>query len=240
VAIDPLLMVQWNASLLRTRTATGPDEEEEEEAPKPGDAKDAPKPEEAAGKKEDLGTIRGLELPRGLEKPVLVYFHWPHEDGEKGKRVVKFCSGPLDDESFVRVTPLFHCVEVNIRDSEPKLVEESPLRSAPSLAVCRPDGTVVWRSEDTGHSGRGLAETLKKVLRARFPGEWEKVERESAEQKKSIAEARRLLAADKVEEAKGLLGGVVDSLVRFTDEWAQAVKLLREEERKAEEAAKKK
>ena len=37
----------------------------------------------------------------------------------------------------------------------------------------------------------------------------------------------------------GSLYGIVDSEVRFTEEWAQAVKVVREEEKKVEEAAKK-
>ena len=225
------------------RTATGA-EEEAPAAPKAGEAdatpadggKDAGKPAEKPA--EPAQVIRGLELPRGGEKPILVYFHWPHEDGDRGKRVVKFCGGPLDDEAFVRVTPLFHCIEVNTRDSEEKLVDEAKVRVTPTLALCRPDGSVVWRTEDTGISGKALAETLKKTLRTRFPDEWKKVEEEVAAQKKAMAEAKALLAANKTEEATGLLNTVVDSDVRFTDEWALAVKVLREEQKKAEEKEK--
>jgi hypothetical protein len=244
--------VRWYPSLLRVRTATnGPDEEEE--APEPGtDAGDPAAPaggegkdgdaaaDGSAEKRADLGSIRGLDLPRGLDKPLLVYFHWPHEDGERGRRVVKYCSGPLDDEAFVRVTPLFHCVEVNVRDSEERLVAESGLRGTPSMAVCRPDGTILWKTEEAAGNGRALAETLKKVLRTRFAPGWERIEKEAKEQKVHLADARRHLAARKTEEALASLNLVVNSDVRFTDEWAQAVKLLREEEKKAEEAAKRK
>jgi hypothetical protein len=247
VAVDPLFAVLWNPELLRVRTATVESEEPAAPAPeKDGKAndgkapeKDAPKAAEAE-KEPELGTVRGLELPRGLEKPVLVYFHWPHEDGERGRRVVKFCKGPLDDEVFVRVTRLFHCVEVNTRDSEARLVEEAGVRSTPSLVVCRPDGKVVWRSEEPGSNGRALAETMKKVLRERFPAAWEGVQKTAEAQKTALAAARRLVEAKKPEEAMAAAGAIVDSDVRFTEEWAAAVKLYRDLEKKAAEDAKEK
>ena len=247
MAFDPLLQVRWFPSILRVRTATGADEPASDvEAPKAPSPEEKPAPDAKADEKpaaekpeEPALVIRGLDLPRDGDKPLLVYFHWPHEDGDKGKRVVKFCGGPLDDEAFVRVTPLFRCIEVNTRDSEERLVDEAKVRMTPTLALCRPDGAVVWRSEDTGLSGKALAETLKKQLRTRFPEDWKKVEAEIASQKKSVAEAKALLAAGKTEDAVIALNAVVDSDVRFTDEWAQSVKVLREEQKKAEEAKKK-
>ena len=242
-AFDPLLSVKWFPELLRIRTATGEAEPGAAPEAKPGAAPEA-KPEEkpaASGEKkpaEVLPTLRGLELPRGNEKPVLVYFHWPHEDGARGKQVVKFCNGPLDDEAFVRVTSLFHCVEVNTRDSDVKLVEEAKVRTTPSILLCRADGAILWRTEDTALSGKGLAETVKRVLREKFPDQWAAVEKEVAEQKKNLSEARRLFAAGKDEEAMTFVNLVVGSEVRFTDAWAEGVKTLREEEKKAAEKAK--
>lgn len=251
MAFDPLLQVRWYPSILRVRTATVADEPASEgEAPTEPAPEAKPAPESKSGEKpaadkpekaeEPALVIRGLSLPRDGDKPLLVYFHWPHEDGDKGKRVVKFCGGPLDDEAFVRVTPLFRCIEVNTRDSEERLVDEAKVRVTPTLALCRPDGSVVWRTEDTGISGKALAETLKKQLRTRFPEDWKKVEAEVAAQKKSIDEAKALLASGKTEDAMVSLNAVVDSDVRFTDEWAQAVKVLREEQKKADEAKAKK
>ncbi len=212
--------------LLRLRTATG-----EAQPAEPASPATPPK----AG--EERVYLRGLTLPRDLEKPVLVYFHWPHEDGERGRRVVKFCSGPLDDEAFVRVTSMFHCVEVNTRDSESSLVEEAKVRATPSLFVCRPDGSIVWRSEDTGISGKVLAGVLRKVLKDRLPETWAGVEKEIAAQRASLAEARRLFAEKKGEDAMAAVNLVVNSDVRFTDEWAEAVRVLREQEKKAQEDA---
>ena len=256
MAFDPLFQVRWYPAILRVRTATVAEEPAAEgEAPKAPETEAKPAPEAKADEKpaadkqekakvapdaeEPALVIRGLSVPRDGDKPLLVYFHWPHEDGDKGKRVVKFCGGPLDDEAFVRVTPLFRCIEVNTRDSEERLVDEAKVRVTPTLAVCRPDGSVVWRTEDTGLSGKALAETLKKQIRTRFPEDWKKVEAEVAAQKKSVAEARALLASGKTEEALIALNGIVDSDVRFTDEWAQAVTVLREEQKKAEDAKKK-
>ena len=225
--------MHWNPELLKVRTATG----EAEEAPAP-EAKPAAQADKEEKKADVLPVLRGLELPKNNEKPVLVYFHWPHEDGARGKQVVKFCSGPLDDEVFVRVTSLFRCVEVNTRDSDGKLVEEAKVRATPSLFVCRPDGAILWRTEDTALSGRALAETLKKVLREKLPKSWEAIEKEIAEQKKNLSEARRLFAAGKDEDAMPFVNLVVGSEVRFTDAWAEGVKTLREQEKKAAEKAK--
>jgi len=233
--VDPLFVIRWYPVLLRVRTATGA-----EEKPPAPEAKPDPAAAAAEEKAEDLGTLRGLELPRATEeKPIFVYFHWPHEDGDRGRRIVKFCSGPLDDPLFIRVTPLFTCVEVNTKDSEQRLVEEAKVRNTPAVLVCRPDGTIVWRSDESALGGRALAEALKGVLRSRFPAYWEGIEKQAAEQKKAFAEARRLLAAKRTEEAMGTLYPIVASDVRFTDEWAQAVKIVREEEKRIEEASKK-
>jgi hypothetical protein len=229
MSVDPLLAVKWYPELLRVRTATGAAEEGEAKPPV------APAAEE---KPASLGTLRGLDLPKDLEKPVLVYFHWPHEDGDKGKRVVKFCSGPLDDESFVRVTSLFHCVEVNTRDSEARLVDEAKVKATPSIMVCRPDATILWRTEETGMSGKALGEALKTVLREKFPEAWEAVQKEITAQKKNLAEARRLLGAGKREDAIMALNLVVGSDVRFTETWSEGVKALREQEKKAAEEEK--
>jgi hypothetical protein len=189
---------------------------------------------------EVLPVLRGLDLARVGEKPILVYFHWPHEDGAKGKQVLRFCGGPLDDEAFVRVTALFHCVEVNTRDSDAKLVEEAKVRQTPSILLCRPDGAILWRTEDTALTGKVLAEALKRVLREKLPKRWEAIEKEIAEQRRNVAEARRLLAAGKDEEGMGFVNLVVGSDVRFTDAWAEAVRTLREREMKAAEAEEKK
>ncbi len=222
-----------------------PADEPAAKAPGKESGKDTAKPAEADGAKEaekakDLGRVRGLEIPGGAEKPVLVYFHWPHEDGDRGKRIVKFCTGPLDDEAFVRVSSLFHCIEVNTRDSDAKLVEEAEVKSAPTILVCRTDGAIAWRSDDAGFSGKALAEELKRVVREKFPGAWSEIDKEIEAQRKAIAEARRLAADGKTGEALAALDAVVWSDVRFTEDWADAVKTYRELVRKADEDAKKK
>jgi hypothetical protein len=227
--------VAWIPQLLRTRTATAAAE------PEAGTPATEPKKDEAKPAEEKAEeTIRGLLPPVNASKPLLVFFHWPHEDGERGRRILKFCGGPLDDEAFVRVTPLFHCIEVNTRDSEEKLVAEAKVRVTPTLAVCRLDGTVVWRSEEAGGSGRALAETLKRVLREKFPEDWKRVEKDQDGQKEILASSRRLAAAGKHREAMEALYPLVDSDVRFTETWSEAVKTLRDLEKKVAEAEEKK
>lgn len=234
--------MNWNPQLLHVRTATA--EVAPEEAAKPetkpeakADPKTDAKPEGKA--EEALPVLRGIEIPEGNDKPILVYFHWPHEDGTRGRQVLKFCGGPLDDEAFVRVTSLFRCIEVNTRDSEAKLVDEAKVRTTPSLLLCRPDGAILWRTEDTSLTGKALAETLKRLLREKMAERWDAIEKEIASQRKDIVEARRLLAAGKTEDAMPLVNRVVGSDVRFTDAWAEGVRTLREEEKKAAEAEKK-
>jgi hypothetical protein len=227
--------VKWFAELLRVRTATGaaaeapPAKDPVPPAAGGGGAKEDPAP---ARKAEALGTLRGLEIPAGVDRPVLVYFHWPHEDGDRGKRVLKFCGGPLDDEAFVLLAPQFHCVEVNTKDSDAKLVEEAKVASVPAILVCRPDGAILWRTEDAGLSGKSLAAALRRVLQDSFPERWAAIEEEVKSQKADLAEAKRALAAKKDAEAIPLLNGIVGSEVRFGAEWSEARKLLREAERR--------
>jgi hypothetical protein len=230
-AVDPYLVVQWTPMLLKGRTVTGGDEP----------APEAPAPDAAAKKdapEEFLGMLRGLALPRELEKPVFVYFHWPHEDGDQGKRIVKFCNGPLDDQLFIRTSALFYCVEINTRDSVQRFVEEAKVRGTPTVMVCRADGTIVWRSEDATLSGPVLAATLRKVVQEKFPSRWTEVEKEMKVQKDALAEARKNLAEKKTEEAFGSLGIAVDSFVRFTEEWTDARKLLADLQKDMEKKAK--
>ncbi|NUN52976.1 MAG: hypothetical protein HUU06_09360 [Planctomycetaceae bacterium] len=170
---------------------------------------------------------------------MLVYFHWPHEDGDRGKRIVKFCGGPLDDEAFVRTAPLFHCVEVNTKDSEANLVAEAKVTTTPALLLCAPDGTIFWRSEDAKVSGKALAAALRKALAEEMPARWAEIEKEMKFQVETLREGKALAARKKWEDAAFALRQVVGSDVRFTGEWEEARTLLREAEAKAEEEAKK-
>ncbi len=238
--------------ILRVRTTTGealPGVSGPGSAGEAGDAKEGETPATPAGKvdpagkaekvekKEERPLLRGLVLPRDNEKPILVYFHWPHEDGDRGKRIVKFCSGPLDDEAFVKVAPLFHCIEVNTRDSEEKLVAEAKVAATPALLVCAPDGTIVWRSEDPKLSGKVLAAALRRVVEAEFPERWERIAKEMKSQAESLKEGKAHAAQKKWEEAAFSFRWIVGSDVRFTEEWAEARRLLVEADRKLEEKA---
>ncbi len=229
------MQVAWVPELLRVRTATDRDAGPAAPSPDPG-VPAAPPSKDGAKAKAPRPLLRGLEIPRENEKPILVYFHWPHEDGARGKQVVKFCSGPMDDEAFVRVSPLYLCVEINTKDSEPRLVEEAKVTGTPAVLVCDPEGGIVWRTDDTGLSGKALAAALRRVLQEEFPARWAEVEKEMKFQRETISGARRLLAARKTEEAVRDLGLIIDSEVRFTEEWTEARRLLKEAEKKAEEA----
>jgi len=232
--------------LLRVRTATGdaaeasPGSETKKDTGKETEKKDAGEAgKDGAGKagtREDKAEatrtlLRGLDLPRFLDKPVLVYFHWPHEDGKRGKDIVKFCTGPLDDEAFARLSALFHCVEVNTRDSDQRLVEEAKVRATPTLMVLREDRTVAWRTEDSRVNGKRLAGSLLQVLKEEFPDRWKAVEAELEAQKKHLREADASLQKKDLEAASFSLRMVVDSDCRFTDEWEKARKVLADVER---------
>jgi hypothetical protein len=234
--VDPLLIVNWFPELLRVRTSTG-DADAPAAQPAPEPAPGAkPEAEQPSKDEAPVLTLRGLELPKDLRKPVFVYFHWPHEDGDRGKRIVKFCTGPMDDEAFIRVSFLFHCVEVNTRDSEQRLVGEAKVLSTPAILVCRPsDMAIVWRTEDAGLGGKALAAALKKVVQDRFPERWAAAEKEAKAQQDALLEARRLLAAKKTDDAMNALAGIVEGDVRYTEEWSDARKMLRDLEKKAEE-----
>ena len=227
------MQIFWLPEFLKVETETP--EVPAADAPAPA----APAPDAAAApKREARPHLRGITLPASNEKPILVFFHWPHEDGVRGKQIQRFCRGPLDDVDFVKVSPLFRCVEINTRDSSPALVEEAHVKGTPTLMVCGPDGTIAWRTEDTSMNGKALAAALRKVLQDEFPARWAEVEKEIKAQKEGLRTARELLAKGKDEDAAEALRTIEGSDVRFTDEWTEARKELAEVEKKLKEKEK--
>ncbi len=227
--VDAFALVQWVPEMLVLRTAT----------PAPAAGGDAAKPEGEAAtaaatteEKTERRYVRGLKYPRGETRPMLVYFHWPHDDGARGKEIVRYCSGPLEDGEFGRISWLFHCVEVNTRDSTARLVEEAGIKSTPTIAVCRADGEIVWKTEDRGMSGGSLASALAAVLKKDFPDDWAATEREQERQKEALKEADGLLRKGSLDDGIGVLRGIVESNVRIGKSWESAVKALQVAEAK--------
>lgn len=222
--------IDWTPEILRVRTATA--------APAATDAPAAkgqePAPAAGAAKAETVLRVRGLELPRGLERPVLLYFHWPHEDGAKGKEVRKFCTGPIDDDVFCRAARLFYCVEVNAKESDARILEELKVQAPPALMVCRPDLSVVWRCEDRSVGGSRLAAAVTEMLRKEFPAFWKRVQEDEAGQAKEVVEAESLLKKGKVEDATRILEGILGSDVRIGKSWDDAFDLLKKARTKDE------
>jgi hypothetical protein len=238
--VDPYMVIAWSPELLQVRTVTGEAAPKADEAP----AKDAPATEKPADakEKEPLLRLRGLSSGRGGDdRPVLVYLHWPHEDGARGKETLKACTGPMDDAALIRASFLFRCVEINTRDSEARLLEEAKAPAAPGLLVCRPDGTVVWRGDARAMAGKALAAALVEVVRREFPAKGKEIDAELKAQPEKLKEAQVLAARGTFEEARDLVQRVVDSPVRIGAAWEAARALLKKLEAaqaKAEEAAK--
>jgi hypothetical protein len=223
--------VKWTHTFLRVRTATG------EAAPAP-DPADAAKPESPAkpdagakaGPKAPAGKpaprLRGLDLPAGLRKPILVYFHWPHGDGERGKQILKFCTGTMDEPEFVKVTPLYHCVQINTLESEARLLEEVDVRGTPTILLCGSEGTVLWRSNDPRLEAKALAAAMRKTLEESFPEAWKAVQAEIGRQKETLARAKAHVKEKEFDRAEAILRAMGNSDVRFSPEWSESRTLL--------------
>lgn len=163
---------------------------------------------EAEHVREALGLMDAAR--RGDTRPVLIYFHWPHEDATHGRVSDALCSRILNDEDVARWGKLFRCVQVDMGQSEEKFSALAGAGSEPSFVVMDSAGKIVARIEAEKSSVK-----LRKALEAaidRVPAYRKEIQRRLKEQEAQLDEARRLEKADDLEEALKL----VDQ-VRFSD-----------------------
>ncbi|MHC5009734.1 MAG: hypothetical protein ACYTG6_02160 [Planctomycetota bacterium] len=174
---------------------------------------------------------------RGDLRPTLVYFHWPHEDARNGKLSDTLCGRVLDEEHVARWGLLFRCVQVDMADSDERLVSILEAGRRPSFVVVNERAEVIVRIPPVT-SSRKFQRALEKALRA-FPDAWERLQKALEQQADDMAEARRLLRRDEKEAALELIDRVRFSDVRvgplFEKARVEGMKLAQEIERELDD-----
>jgi hypothetical protein len=157
---------------------------------------------------------------RGDKRPVLVYFHWPHDHKVHGKLSTTVCSRTLDDEMAARWSQLFRCVQVDMGNTVEKYANLIGNTGQP-LFVALDDDLKVVDSIPVTKSGSKLRKSLEGTFK-KFPKAVKQLKKTSAEHRKLIAEAKKLEKQKRLEDAVAAINKVRFSKVRVTKEWTKA------------------
>jgi hypothetical protein len=171
------------------------------------------------------------------QRPLLIYFHWPHDDATHGKLSLTICSKVLNDEGAARWSQLFRCVQVDMGNTEIPYAEMIGSEGKPAFVALGNDLEVKARIDAT-KSGSKLRKALEKAF-YKFPGAKKKLKATLAEHRKMLAKAEKLEKADEYEDALELVDEIRFGNVRVADDWdrtyqygmALALKAERELER---------
>lgn len=154
------------------------------------------------------------------ERPTLVYFHWPHEHATHGKTITTLCGRVLDDEQSARWGRLFRCVQVDMAASDERLVKILGDVDKPQFMVLSKDGKVVANIPAVNTSLK--FQKALEAAHAKFPEESKRVQKEIAEQAKTLVKARTAAKADKLEDALLYYDEIRSSDVRIGPEFDRA------------------
>jgi hypothetical protein len=158
-------------------------------------------------------------------RPVLLYFHYPHESDDKSTpegRISKKQCGSVDEEKVARWCLFYRCFEVDMGRSDRKTAERLGAGPGTSFSV------VDWKLEAVAKSGpiakpEGLTKYLEDALHNAFPDYWAGIEKQVTEQKALLAEARKLAAKKDWKAAKERYDKIRTSDFRIYDDWDDAV-----------------
>ena len=172
--------------------------------------------------KDHLRKILGFDQAkaRGDKRPVLVYFHWPHDHKVHGKLSTTVCSRTLDDEMAARWSKLFRCVQVDMGNSLEKYTKLIGDTGSPHFVALNDDLEVVGEIEVT-KSGSKLRKALESTLK-KFPAATKALKKAERDHKAAIAEAKKLEKKKKYEEAVEVIDKVRFGDVRVTKSWEKA------------------
>ena len=169
-------------------------------------------------------TLGFLEAARARdERPVLVFFHWPHDHARFGKETTRLCDRVLEDETVARWTRLFRTVRVEMEASDAALAARIGADTGPSLAVLDRAMKVVARLRNVRSSTK-LHKWLATV-HAGFPAAAARLRTDIAMQRQWVEAARRLLANEQDEHARHFLVRVTGSPIRVDPIYDQAIEL---------------
>ncbi len=157
------------------------------------------------------------------ERSTLVYFHWPHEHPVHGKTVAALCGRVLDDEQSARWGRLFRCVQVDMSQSDARLVQILGDVDKPTFLVLAKDTSLVARIPAASVATPGKFVAALQAAHAKFPDEAKRIEKEVADQDRTLAKARAAAKADRLEDALSRYDEIRASIVRIGPNWDRAV-----------------
>lgn len=197
--------------------------------------------EEPISDKDHLRSVLGFDTAksRGDKRPVLVYFHWPHDHKVHGKLSTTVCGRTLDDEMAARWSQLFRCVQVDMGNSLEKYTKMIGDKGAPHFVALNDELEVIAEIEVT-KSGSKLRKALEKAHK-QFPAAVKALKQAEREHKRAMAEAKKLAKQDKYDEAVKVIDRVRFGKVRVTKTWEKAyaygMTLARKAEQQLEQLA---
>ena len=159
---------------------------------------------------------RCLEIPTAIlmgdHRPTLVYFHWPHDATANGRLSDTLCDKTLVDETAARWGLLYRCVQIDMSDSDKRLLEILEAGDRPSFVIVDADAKVIAHIPPLESSAR-LAKALEEAS-AKIPEVAKLLKDTLARQAKAMADAKVLAKADKYVEALAKVDEVRYSEVR--------------------------
>ena len=164
-------------------------------------------------------------------KPVLLYFHFEHEDGQLGSTSAKQCK-KFDDERVARWSHLYTFVEIDVAKSDPTLLKRFGALDRPSFTVVNQDLEIIKQSPILS-SSKAIAGFLKSTVQKGFPEYWKTVKERLDEQKATLKEAKSLEKQKDYEGALSRVREVTMSNLRVGAFWEDAVQDGKRLERKA-------
>ena len=154
------------------------------------------------------------------KRPVLIYFHWPHEHKQHGKLTETICTKVLNDEHAARWSKLFRCVQIDMGQTETKFSEMIGDVGKPAFVTLDDELEVVSRIEAT-KSGSKLRKAMEAAFN-KFPAARKELKKRLAQQKKDLAKAKKLEKAKEYEEAMELVDAIRFGELRVGKDWDKA------------------
>ena len=171
------------------------------------------------------------------KRPTLVYFHFPHEHAVHGAATLTMCSKVLDDEMSARWGRLFRCVQVDMAASDARLLELLGADGKPSIVVLDEKTEVVVRIPPLVSAAK-MHKALKDAIQ-KFPERWKSIQKDVADQAKTLAEAKKAFKADDYEDALALLDKIRMSDIRIGEAYEESLLLGYETEQRIARAKEK-
>lgn len=170
--------------------------------------------EEPMTAEKHLREVLGMDAAKrkGDERPVLLYFHWPHEHARHGKLTTTLCEQTLDDEVAARWGLLFRLVQIDMGESDAEMAKELGCKGKPGFAAL--DDSMEVKATFRGvKSSAKVRKALEAALK-KFPAYWKSVKKRITEQGKNLEEAKRLEKRDEFVKALKLVDEVRFSKLR--------------------------